>query len=1480
MLLLVVLNFEPTQRIITEMARNALSKELGTHVSIGSIEIGLFNRVLLKDVKMTDLSHKEMLRAKTITAKIELRSLLPKRPLALRSVSLIDAQINLYKSKADQPANFQFVIDALSNKKKKKPSTIDLRINSLILRRVAVKYDEWYKAFKPNKLNLSHLEIGGINANVSLKHISDSDISLRVRSLALHEQSGFELKDMTFKLQATRTHATISDFELKLTHSIINHRRIEVQYDTRNGLKYIFKTLHLQCKLENTTIATNDLFPILPIKHPLKMVVNLKGIVSISPHNIVIRQFSATEANDSFSLFAETNLTRVDGRISAISTHIKNLQVEEHSAQYIMQTFTTDTTAINILKRAGKIKLEGNGYYKVKGDGLGSAQIVTSEGSLLAKLTWIEAKHQLITQFQITDLRTSYLLAQPKLPNGVTANGNVNILFNKKKLSSVAGNINISQLDWNGQTLSSLKMNGYYTPDSFKAFIDSRAPTANLTAEASVQMQGKQIDKLQSRVEVRNITPALLGIYTHHGQATFSGIINAELSRLGSADKIPIGHVSLKDFNMTNSPYGDYKLTHFDLDISPTPLGEIMKLRSDFADVNLRGNLMPKTFIATIGSIVNQCLPGLWKKSIPAWTKHSKSNLWQIDASIKKSDVFHNMLGINLTLSHPFTLRGVLDATGGRTSITASTEDWSFSGQKFGATSLYLNGSGSRYQCLLKTHKIIANKQFNIIADFKTIDSTLVTQVSWQAPSLPHYEGNFKSSTRFDIEKSSSSPHTTSLEMRISPTDFVLADTIWHIASGALTLRGRELAINNLNVSHADQSLTANGRIAPGKNDSIVAHLNKIDIDYILEMINFHAVEFGGRATGIALFTQRGGNPEVNAYLRIPDFKFNGGRMGTTDIIGGWRKDNNCITLDANMKLPDIDNDKATTNVRGQVDLAQKAIQLYIKAQHTNLQFLRRYMDGIFTDFDGEATGNVHLYGPFKALDFEGEVKATASAKIISTGVRYEVSGGHVTFAPGIFSFKDFNVTDGRGGKGHADGNLQHTHLKKLTYDFNLNAEHMLCYDQKESTDLPFYSTTTGSGSITLNGRPGLFTADINLSPDAPTTLVYTMGNEAAISTNDNMVHFHDAQEHANNDSIKLSSEEVVQSNNKEGDSGTDIWLNFLINANPSAQVKIITDPRAGDAITAFGNGPIRATWHNKGNFEMYGTYTLTRGTYNLSIQDVIRKDLQLVKGSTLTFSGNPLEADLGLKAKYTVNGVSLSDLNYGAGFSQKSAKVDCILNIGGKAKNPQVDFDLDLQGISDDEKQMVRQLIATEEDMNRQVIYLLGIGRFYTANAESPTNSISSQQQSSSAMRSFLSSTLTGQLNSAISSVLGTDSHWNIGTNVAPGTLGWSDVEVDGLLQGRLLNDRLLINGNFGYRDRPTYTSNFIGDFDIRYLLTPRGSVSLRAYSETTDRYFIKSSLTTQGIGLTLQKDFNKLSDLFWWRKKKTTKAQIGTND
>jgi hypothetical protein len=177
---------------------------------------------------------------------------------------------------------------------------------------------------------------------------------------------------------------------------------------------------------------------------------------------------------------------------------------------------------------------------------------------------------------------------------------------------------------------------------------------------------------------------------------------------------------------------------------------------------------------------------------------------------------------------------------------------------------------------------------------------------------------------------------------------------------------------------------------------------------------------------------------------------------------------------------------------------------------------------------------------------------------------------------------------------------------------------------------------------------------------------------------------------------------------------------------------------------------------------------------------------------------------------------------------------------------------------------------------MNQQVLYLLAIGRFYSqGNNNATTGSTTAQQsQTSLAMQSILSGQLSQQLNNVLHTVVN-NSNWNLGANISTGNEGFNNAEYEGMLSGRLFNNRLLINGQFGYRDKANATTSFIGDFDLRYLIFPNGNFAIRVYNQTNDRYFTRNSLNTQGLGLILKKDFNGWRELFGIGKKKKTKSK-----
>lgn len=241
----------------------------------------------------------------------------------------------------------------------------------------------------------------------------------------------------------------------------------------------------------------------------------------------------------------------------------------------------------------------------------------------------------------------------------------------------------------------------------------------------------------------------------------------------------------------------------------------------------------------------------------------------------------------------------------------------------------------------------------------------------------------------------------------------------------------------------------------------------------------------------------------------------------------------------------------------------------------------------------------------------------------------------------------------------------------------------------------------------------------------------------------------------------------------------------------------------------------------------MFGSYTINEGIYKLSLQEIIRKDFVLQPGGTVTFNGDPTHANLNVQAVYTVNSASLNDLTPNALTTQSSVRVNCLMNLQGNLTAPSLKFDLELPTVTDEDRELVRSVTSTEEQMNTQIIYLLGIGKFYNADYGNGAQSDASS--------SLAFSTLSGQLNNMLSQMINS-SNWNLGTNLSTGDKGWSDVEAEAILSGRLLNNRLLINGNFGYKENVMTNTNFIGDFEAIWLLTPSGEFRLRGYNQTNE--------------------------------------------
>ena len=133
--IIVLLNIPYVQDKLSYIVTKELRKVLNTEVSVGKIDMGLLNRIIVEDVLLEDRRGREMLKVARLSAKFEILPLL-KGKITITSVQLFGFSANMERETPQSPPNYQFVLDAFASKDTVKTQTnLDLRINSLLIRR-------------------------------------------------------------------------------------------------------------------------------------------------------------------------------------------------------------------------------------------------------------------------------------------------------------------------------------------------------------------------------------------------------------------------------------------------------------------------------------------------------------------------------------------------------------------------------------------------------------------------------------------------------------------------------------------------------------------------------------------------------------------------------------------------------------------------------------------------------------------------------------------------------------------------------------------------------------------------------------------------------------------------------------------------------------------------------------------------------------------------------------------------------------------------------------------------------------------------------------------------------------------------------------------------------------------------------------------------------------------------------------------------
>ena len=1418
LLLIVLMHLPSVQTFLGKEVAEALADKFGTKVEVGKVNLGFFNRIIIDDVMMYDQQGDSLIYASRLSAKIDYMAATQGK-ISVSSAQIFGLRANLYRQTAKSPANFQFVLDSLASKDTTQHKPLDLHIGSLIIRRGAIAYNQRDVAPRSGIFSPQHIRVSELSSHILLNHVTDNSIDLLLKKLSFKDESGFKLQSLHFKLQADRQKATLKEFRLLMPRSELVLDDLKATYRFE-GKRFIPESLHFEGGIQQSKITFADVASLVPALRHFDDAVFVSSRFSGTAKSISVPSLNLRTGSGSINLQARGSYSHASSH-PAWNADIANLNLSPAGVEFLAENLGSKVKIPKEILRLGTIHLTGKakGYEKVLS---AKGNIETDAGNI--SLQAVKNDDRIKASVDTRGVNLGRILDNRKLGTVVAkidAHGSMKHIFAKG---------NIARFDYGNYDFHNIEIDGDYDMKALRGTASIADPNVNLSVKGDYHL-GSRLYALDAAIN--HLRPTVLGMKMHDPSYSLDNI------SISANNKGKEGHLDVEAPFVSLYARGQYALT--------TIYGSIMRLVADK-------------------------LP-----TIPGISKHAAKgyNDFTLQANITSAEVLQRMFGLPLSLSLPVHINGNISDAEKNVNLYINAPNFSWDGSAFHDANIELNTIGDSLRMEARISQGLPYEKAPVYRlRAAAADNNLSTLLYYanQSSKLP-ITGKIDARTQFFTSDNGA----TGVHVTVNPSEIMLGEKKWLLNPADIIYRKKELTVDMLNFSHDDQHIIINGKATPQATDSIVADLKDVDVAYILNLVNFHSVDFAGKASGKAVVKSIFQTPEAYANLDVKDFVFENGPLGTLHAKAAYDNQEGQINIDATAE----DGPEHLTVINGYVSPKRNYIDLGIEAHNTSLKFMENFCGSFLNNVEAWCKGKLNVVGDLKNINLVGDVVAHGRMHMKQLGTDYTFNHLRAHAIPDDIQFEGDSIYDSHYNGKHSHfalirGGIHHKHLTRLSYDLDIDANNFLGFDTHEFGDDTFYGTVFATGTVGIHGKSGETIIDIDATPEPHSIFVYNVASPDAISAG-SFIHWNDATPYI----YRPYSPDSDKDKKKDSSSNfsSDMRINFLVNTNPNLTLKLMMDDQTGDYITLNGNGVIRANYYNKGGLDMFGNYVVDHGQYKLTIQNIIKKDFDFQPGGTIAFGGDPYNAPLNLQAKYTVNGVPLSDLNIGRSFSSNNIRVDCLMDITGTPGAPKVDFSMDLPTVNSDAKQMIYSVINSQEEMNQQVLYLLGIGRFYTQTKNNQTSEDASQQsQTSLAMQSLLSGTISQQINNVLSSFVNS-SNWNFGANISTGNEGFNNAEYEGILSGRLLNNRLLFNGQFGYRDNANATQSFIGDFDLRYLIFPNGNLSIHVYNQTNDRYFTRNSLNTQGVGLIMKKDFFNLRDLLGIKKKSKDKEKEDKN-
>lgn len=1404
------------------------STALGTDVDADRVQFTYPFGITIDNLTVYDLHHDTLAHIASVSLRLKPLKLLKKK-LSITSVRVNTPSIWLYSDDIGAEPNYAFLTALAGNS----DEPMSLRANSVLIRNGSIHYDIRSAEWTDTLFNPKHIGISGLTANLSLKSINSDSVSVIIRKFALAEQSGFRLTGAKGTVNVGKNYTDLSGFTFSTPSGKFEATRLSADAGFATTLTEL-PDLDINIK---ATLTGRDFKAFLPqlssMSTPVTLAlkgngrngnINLKTLEIYVPDSIIdiglngtlllgqsfkIAGYDNVHANGSFSdelpQWIKTQFegfsVKIPGEMSTLGSGSFTASLNSHDGLI--------ESSLDLTSQAGTILFGVNGQ-----DGSYNANLAASDVNLRA-----------FTGNR--DLGNCSLTARTELV---------------KQEEGFSGHFNgrIGSIRYKRYNYRGIDVNGYFTPDLILTDLKFADKNGAISLDAGIGKGNYPFYTVKLDADSLN-----LSAYHLVKQDSISLTASLEANIVGKDIDDLTGKISIDSLYYSDNA-GNWSMDNLTVAIGQyNDMLKVATVYSDFMNISLIGNYRISRIPASLAKACSSSLPTIGKLvgtklHIPDYA--SCSNNFSIDANVENIDFMEKVFHYPISISKPVHLQMTFSDNNDLYAGHLDVPGINIGEHIISDTRFSLNSSeGSCETDISVTYGDIHTEATSLDASFQSFSDNLRGTYSWNS-TTGRTSGRAQTLTQF--LKYDRRNGIISLSV-IDTTNVVVNGTPWDLSVAQIATDRHKVKISDLSVSNANQYLYAEGTVSSDTTDVVLLSMKNINLGHTLSMLRAKKVpKLEGIASGTLLFAGILGTPTFSGSLKIDDFRMMDSYHGCLTADCRWNRKLRQVEVEGTMINEDIER----TGISGVFIPDTKYLDVNLDANHTDLYFLNTFTKNVFKEVKGNATGNIRMFGNLPHIDMEGEA-ILEDGYFAQDAVKTSFLIKHDTlwFESGKMLFKDVEFYDEKGHDGILTCILSHDHFTNWSVDMNADVADMLVFNQPKNDKSDIFASVYAEGSMTLKFDN---TNGLAISVNARTA----PGTRIGYKPSAGMVADYNFLTIVDRNTITIDEEAVRKIIPNKTKKGKQYKLDFDIECSEDALIEM-----SMASLNGFfrGNGDISLKYNPKDGPVLNGIYNLSYGQCALSLEDVIRKNFTLMEGSFVRFNGAPLDTELNLLTYHNVNSVSIYDLDPSAS-STNNVRVRCLMNISGNVTDPRISFDIDMPNGTSEERDILASATATEEQRNIQFMYLLAIGRFYTYDVATMNNA-----SSPSAMESIVNSTVSGQINNLLSQVLDNEKV-SISSNVSASSYlsndatNLSNKELEGILEAHLLNNRLMVNGNFGYRENTiNNTSNFIGDFEVKYLLIPRRGISIKGYNKSNDKYFSKTTLTTQGVGLVFEKDF-----------------------